>query len=483
MRWLRVAADRALEAAAFEDAARHLDAALELEAGLDDAAQADLRFALGVAQRGAGRWEDALATWMDTLGRYRALGDREQQAQVAWHVGYQLLWAGREADLATVLSEALVDLEGTEIVSHARLLIGAAVGFATVGQLGGVEVMLAKAEAMAANLDDDGLDRDLDQARAVVHWTFPGLRESIDAGRRGEARMEAAGALWDLANVRSFITAAQRLAGRSTRPRPGSTDPGAGRPSRARRRAHLREPRLDPTLAQTQRRREGAPGPMEAEAALAHDGGIGWAESNAVWHCAIAELWLGRWDEALVRGRDGMTRKIPAGYAGGESGVLAWSSPGTVGTRGGPGGIEPLPARSRRRVSERRSAPGCCSCSDGRPGPGRRVGPARLPGAGPGRPPGHRHRLPRRRHRPVEVARGLDGRRRGPRGHANGVRGGDREADRRGFRIEEAEARRLYALALDRLGADGERASAMRAEAAERYRELGMDRHAALCER
>ena len=54
-------------------------------------------------------------------------------------------------------------------------------------------------------------------------------------------------------------------------------------------------------------------------------------------------------------------------------------------------------------------------------------------------------------------------------------------ADERGLRIESAEARRLFAIALERLGTDAERAAALHADAATRYREIGMERFAALC--
>ncbi len=483
VRWLRMAGERALEAAAFEDAARHLEAALELETGLDDAAEADLRFSLGIAQRGAGRWEDALATWMDTLGRFRALGERERLAEVAWHVGYQLLWAGREEVLAQVLTEALVDLEGSDSAGHARLLLGAAVGFATVAQLAGSELMLGKAEAMAGTLNDDVLNRDLDQARAVVHWTFPGLAECITAARRAEVRMEAAGALWDLANIRSFIVAAQILSGEVEEAIAlgGPTLELADRLGHVG--AHIYVSRaLDPTRAQTSGDAKGLLVSMESEATLAHDAGIVWAESNAVWHCAIAELWLGHWDDALARGRDGMTRKIPAGYEGWGDGVLA-----VILALAGP--REEAVAWIEARL-------------DRVPTPGERgtigawmlalfltealavVGNwDRLASLAPvmeGLPAtGIAYRVIDTRS--AKVSLGLVA---AARGDAEGARAAFEEtvadADRRGFVIEGAETRRLYALALARLGIEPERAAALRAEAAVRYRELGMDRHAAL---
>jgi hypothetical protein len=213
--------------------------------------------------------------------------------------------------------------------------------------------------------------------------------------------------------------------------------------------------------------------------------GIGWAESNAVWHCAIAELWLGHWDEALVRGRDGMTRKIPAGYAGWGEGVLAvtlalagereealaWIEPllGQVPTPGeratiGAWMLFLFLTDALAQVGEWDRLASMAPVLDGLPATGiaYRVVDTRS----------------------VEVARGLVAAATGdPEGTRTAFGEAIADADRRGFRIEGAEARRLYALALDRLGADGDRASAMRAEAAERYRELGMDRHAALCER
>jgi hypothetical protein len=83
--------------------------------------------------------------------------------------------------------------------------------------------------------------------------------------------------------------------------------------------------------------------------------------------------------------------------------------------------------------------------------------------------------------RPVAAIRGLVA---AATGDADGAVGWFEDAvadvDGRRLRIESADVRRLFALALDRLGLDPARAADLREDAAVRYLELGMDRHAGL---
>jgi class 3 adenylate cyclase/tetratricopeptide (TPR) repeat protein len=483
--WLRTAGDRALAAAAFEDAARNFDAALSFESVLDARATAELQFVLGQAQRGAVRWEEALATWKQSLAGFEALGDDDRLAEVAWHVGYQLLWAGRRDELAELLGLVLTRLEGTDSGSHARLLLGAAAGFTSVGQLGPAQFMLSKAERMVETIGDEAAARDLEQAKAFVHWTFPGVPESIEHGLRAVELMRDAGVLWDLANVESFAASSLALAGREEEGR-AYADRAAELADRIGHvGAHIY---VNRGYASLEIQRSGTIEDyvelMRGETVIAREAGIAWAEANAEWHIAMAMLWLGRWDEAVQGAAASLSFDTPQAYAGWGHGIRVLIR-ATAGT----------PEETRALIESYRDAfpaPGetastgmwmqaLCSMEAlaqigdwdalaelapvleriGVTGIARRIIDSRS----------------------VEAMRGLMATALGDAAAAGSAfESAVALADQKGFRIEAAEVRRLWAMSLDRLGGRVDEAAALRAAAAERYRALGMERHAAMCE-
>ena len=70
VRYLALAGDQAMEAAAFEDALRHYDDALSLQPADDQRGRADLLYKRGLALHSLGRWEEALADWLEaTFGQ------------------------------------------------------------------------------------------------------------------------------------------------------------------------------------------------------------------------------------------------------------------------------------------------------------------------------------------------------------------------------------------------------------------------------
>jgi tetratricopeptide (TPR) repeat protein len=482
-RWLRLAGERALEATAFEDAVRHLEEALALEATDDVRERADVQFLLGSAQRGAGRWEDALATWKDALNGFEALGDDDRLAETAWHVGYQLLWAGRRDELVDVLARVLARLEGADSAPHARLLFGAAAGFASAGQHEGTMLMLGKADRMVEAVEDEAARRDLEQAHAFVDWTFPGLAESTRHGRRAAELMREAGALWDLANVESFVSASEMLSGNDDEAR-AAGERGSELADRVGHvGAHIYINRaLAPLEVQRTGRLDEYVADMEREADLAREAGISWGEANAWWHAAMGELWRGRWDEARRIADTGVPPDLPAAFAGWGQGVRMLVM------------AHVAPAEAPEVIEEYR---------DGLVVPGR-VGTSgawmatlfatealavlgkwdRLAGFAPLLEGVDATGIVRRvvDCRTTDVSRGLVAAALGDAdAAARWFDGALAHADGRGLRIEAAEVRRLFALALERLGSDADRARELRADAAARYREIGMERFTALC--
>ncbi|MCA1726261.1 MAG: hypothetical protein LC722_00980 [Actinobacteria bacterium] len=484
-RWLRVAAERALQAAAPADALRHAEEALALDAWSDPREHAELLFLAGSAQRGTGRWEDALATWMRVLDLLDEAGDVERSAEVAWHVGSQLLWAGRRDELADLLARALTRLEGTQSVPHARLLLGAAAGFTSAGALEPARFMVGKAEAMADSLDDAGLAADVAELRCFVDWTFPRLAEARAHGRRAAEQMRQNGALWDLASVESFLCSVEMLSGDEAAARQAGERATELADRLGHVGAHIYVNRaLAPIDVQRTTAFDEYVALMRDEVVLARESGIAWAESNARWNEAIGELWRGNWDAAVALGRGGVPPDLPAAYAGWGHGVHAL----VMAQAGAPEDARALIDRLWGELPE----PGGAASSGSWMfalfavetlavlGDWDRLAELR-----PVLDDVEATGLVRRvvDSRSVDALRGLMGAAIGD-GDAveRSFQATVQHADERGFRIESAEVRRLWALALDRLGGREEQAAALRAAAGERYRDLGMSRHAELCE-
>jgi tetratricopeptide (TPR) repeat protein len=477
-----VAGERALEATAFEDASRFLEEALSLEMWEDDRDHAELLFLVGTAQRGEGRWEEALATWTDALSRLEALDDTARYGEVAWHVGYQLLWAGRRDELAAILGRSITRLEGTESVEHARLLIGAAAGFGTVDQRPMALMLMTKAGDLASRLRDPSLDQDVEQAWSFLDWTFPRLAASLEHGRRAAALMEANGALWDLANVWSFVCSAEALSGNDAAAR----EAAARSTDLAERLGHLGahiyvSRALWPLDVQAKGPSEASLVEMAGEAGLAREAGIAWAEANAWWYHTLAELWLGRWDDAVNRVRQPVSTDVPGAYVGWGEGISA-----LVLAHVAPEELPDALARFRTPFPQ----PGEVASSgswmlamfavEALAVAGDWDGVAGLAGAMAGLPEtGVARRVADCRS--AEALHGLVAAARGEADEAVGwFDAALAHADDRGLRIEAADARRLFALALYHLGVEPDRARALRADAAARYGELGMSRFAEL---
>ena len=93
-RYLQLAGDQALDAAAFEDALRQYEHALSLELA-GDRAQADLMYKRGSTLHRLGRWEEASADWRGALAAYEQLGDAEAVGRISGEIALQLgrpLW-------------------------------------------------------------------------------------------------------------------------------------------------------------------------------------------------------------------------------------------------------------------------------------------------------------------------------------------------------------------------------------------------------
>jgi class 3 adenylate cyclase/tetratricopeptide (TPR) repeat protein len=205
VRYLRIAGDRALQAAAFQDAVGHLEHALELLGPDDDAGTAEVLERLAMALRSVGRWDDALRTMDRALELYEGLGLTEALARLTWAMVYQLTWAGRMQEAVIVAARGLGALGELENPDRARVLSASGWALGLGGDHEGSNEMLDQARELAERLGDDRALADVLHMQTINHMGFAEFPQGVEAGMRAAKVFEAEGALWDLCSVLSFV--------------------------------------------------------------------------------------------------------------------------------------------------------------------------------------------------------------------------------------------------------------------------------------
>jgi tetratricopeptide (TPR) repeat protein len=201
VRYLTLAGDQAMAAAAFEDALRHYENALSLQPAEDRRARADLLFKRGLALRSVGRWEEALDDWRKALDIYEELGDAGAVGRMSRDVCYQLSWGARFEECLEIGQRGLAALGEGVSAERCRLLGAMGDILSGAGQYVAASSMLAQSLAMAEELGDQRLLGVILQHKAFHHFYHAQYREAVDAGMRGAELLRSAGDLWHLADA------------------------------------------------------------------------------------------------------------------------------------------------------------------------------------------------------------------------------------------------------------------------------------------
>ena len=155
VRYLSVAGDRAVEAAAFEDAVAHFRHAISLLPDEDAAGHGQLLERLALGLRSIGRWDEALGVMDQALTLYERLGQTDVLGRLCWTMTEHLAWAARWSDAVAVAQRGLAALGDLPNPDRARML--AAIGW-TLGLSGNypaASAMLAQGRTLAEQLADD----------------------------------------------------------------------------------------------------------------------------------------------------------------------------------------------------------------------------------------------------------------------------------------------------------------------------------------
>jgi predicted ATPase/class 3 adenylate cyclase len=322
VRYLALAGDQAMEAAAFEDALRHYDSAVSLQPADDRRGRADLLYKRGRALRSLGRWEEALADWREALAAYEELGDAEAVGRLSSDVTAQLLWGARYVEALEISRRGLVALGERVSADRCRLLGCAGLTLSQAGYYTAGDGMTTQAVAMAQELGDERLLGEALRYKTGHHWAYIQPREVVDTGLRAAELLRSAGDLWQLASMLWYVQWVVLLLGRFEEAAEigEELEPLAARLGHlgalliARRMRWVREFML---AADIDTFEEFARDDLE----LCRSASMPWI-SMSYSALGSAHFWRGRWQEALENSQEAVKLEPPGFVAGGDWSLL-----------------------------------------------------------------------------------------------------------------------------------------------------------------
>src|SRR6202167_2545364 len=184
VRYLALAGEAALEAAAFGEARRSFQSALSYLTADDARKRADLLASVAIAERGLEHWEEACTRLQEALDIYITLGDRERIAKTCTELTSTFVWAGRIQEAVRTAHRGLSYLNGDKCPGRAQLLAVLGQTQATAGTWEPANEALSEALKIASRLSDPELVARLHRARLTVDFQFLRLREAAADGEK-----------------------------------------------------------------------------------------------------------------------------------------------------------------------------------------------------------------------------------------------------------------------------------------------------------
>jgi tetratricopeptide (TPR) repeat protein len=321
--YLTISGQRAVNAAAFEDAVDDFQQALSFLEDGDSDARAELLERLAMALRSVGRWDEALATMNEALDLYESAGRTEAYGRLAWSMVYQLTWAGRFLEGAGVAQRALGTLGDIPNPDRARLLSAGGWASGLGGDYATATGMFAQARAVAEQVGDERALADVLHMETIHHMGFAEFEEGVAAGLRAAEVFEREGALWDLSSVLAFVVYEDGALGRSKQ----ATALQERTMAMAERLGHLGSMFM---LLADQVRRDGVMhGDLAKVEALGRQivevcqrGGLPWLYVGHI-YVGLAAHWRGSWETAATELRRAVELEPPSAVGGQSASLLA----------------------------------------------------------------------------------------------------------------------------------------------------------------
>ena len=204
--YLERTADRAMDAAAYEEALRAIDDALSLVDNENEGRRGKLLERKGWTVRALGNFEECITIWEDVLPIYQRIGEVEVAAGLCWEMGYQFLWLNRFADAFAVYARG-IELLGDQRNPARATLIGATgslIGFA--GSYDDAEAQFSDATAIAEECGDDRALGRIGWGRTISNWSHVRRTAAVESGRAAIEHARRASDLWTLVDALNWTS-------------------------------------------------------------------------------------------------------------------------------------------------------------------------------------------------------------------------------------------------------------------------------------
>jgi tRNA A-37 threonylcarbamoyl transferase component Bud32/tetratricopeptide (TPR) repeat protein len=203
VRFLTVAADQALNGAAFEDALGHLERALAVVGEKRSKERADLLTRKGQALRGVGEWMGAIECWETALAISEEVGDRGSVASLCETLSLIVAWFGRHDDWRNLSKYGLQAVGEEPSAQRARLLSSLA---AIETRSAEPEVGLGlfdQAVALAQELGDEALVGFVQAVYTSAVCDLNAIHQTIELGEQCAPGLRTHGDYWNWAEASS----------------------------------------------------------------------------------------------------------------------------------------------------------------------------------------------------------------------------------------------------------------------------------------
>ncbi len=205
IRFLMLAGDRALAAAAYAEASRHLDRAIALLSPDDLSRRAEVLELLATAERSLGQPDEAIATWHEALDLYEALDDGESVARLCLAAGNQITFWRRNSDTLELANRGLVALGDRDTPVRGGLIALQAIVAGHRGMYDDAEALFAQALEIARRHDDDRVLGMVLYSKVTNHFNYVEHADVVEFGSESIDLLRRSGDLWNLANALGFV--------------------------------------------------------------------------------------------------------------------------------------------------------------------------------------------------------------------------------------------------------------------------------------
>ena len=215
IRFLALAGEQALEAAAFEEALEHFELGLSVVEDPEPKQLAELLLKKGSALRGLGDWPAMLEAWNAAMTLFEELGESEAVAQMSEEAGIILLWMGRADETKEITNRGLEAMGADRSMRWGRVLavLGLATAF-TNDPAGGL-VMLDDSVRLGRELEDEALLGHALAMKATAFHCHARFAAVIEVGQDGAVEtLRRINDGWNLVQLLAFMEWDYLLSGR-----------------------------------------------------------------------------------------------------------------------------------------------------------------------------------------------------------------------------------------------------------------------------